>query len=122
APHSRATRAKARSTSGCLVTSHVTDNADPLADLISRVASSPARSRMATRAPCFANSVAIARPIPEPPPVTTAVRPASFESGDVMRGETIQPKGVAGEQQPPVGGAPVGGELVDDRTPLRHLA
>src|SRR6266536_6152111 len=33
------------------------------------------------KAPCFANSTALARPMPEPAPVTIAVRPASLMSG-----------------------------------------
>src|SRR5437588_8151855 len=50
-------------------------------------------SPMTTDAPSLANAVAIARPLPEPPPVTTATRPSSrpiplhvLELGEPLQG------------------------------------
>src|SRR2546427_2485847 len=67
-----------RFASGARETSVLTKIASPSLFLISRTVSWPARvstSASTTCAPFCANNIAAARPIPEPPPVTTAVRP-----------------------------------------------
>src|SRR6266550_4510164 len=76
-PHSRTTRAKSASTCALSATSVGTPMAVPPSARISaatRSALSRFRSATATCAPSAAKRRAIARPIPDPPPVTTATR------------------------------------------------
>src|SRR5437870_9785915 len=78
-PHSRTTRAKSASTWALSATSVGTAMAAPPSAKTSaatRSAPSRLRSATATCAPSAAKRRAIARPIPDPPPVTTAMRPA----------------------------------------------
>ena len=73
----------APATASSAVTSHSSAMARPPASVASRLISaatastaSAARSRQATAAPSAARRRAVARPMPDPAPVTTATRPA----------------------------------------------
>src|SRR5262245_19731234 len=60
-----------------LPTQAVATPPEPLIELTTPSAVSPSRSLTTTCAPCSANSVATARPMPRPEPVTIAVLPSS---------------------------------------------
>src|SRR5581483_9273734 len=109
--HSDTTRAKRRSTCALSATSVGTASAVPPASAISaatRDAPSGSTSSTATRAPSAAKRRAIAAPIPEPPPVTTATRPASLAIGPVSICSSRVPpalRGLPGERDPHALGA-----------------
>src|SRR5678815_5447944 len=90
------------------------------------VASAEARSRMPTRAPRAANSVAMAWPIPEPPPVTMTVRPANgevpLESAMDGNGDAVDARRVVGEERLLLGVRPARGDGVDDGAPAAGSA
>src|SRR3954470_10869352 len=126
-PNISSAAANARITSCWRETSHANASAAPPAERIAcRVSSAGETSMMQTRAPRAANSRAIACPIPEPPPVTIAVRPASVgAAASAMNGnlEIVESRRVLAEERAPLRHGPGGGELVDDRAPaLRATA
>src|SRR4051794_25347858 len=67
--------------------------------------SPPDRAMTATWAPSSANAVAIARPIPRPPPVTIAVRPSIRSMSSSMLADLLAQRGDRGARLP---------DLVDD--------
>src|SRR5262245_42068672 len=74
-PSSRTAPATARSTSAHPLTSATSESARPPSAVIAAAVSFaplPERSTTATGVPAFASATAIARPMPEPPPVTIA--------------------------------------------------
>src|SRR5665213_1942441 len=59
--------------------------ARPSSSPATRSAAEPSRSTTATDAPAAASRVAVARPMPEPPPVTTATLPANEPMASPLR-------------------------------------
>src|SRR5262245_60901283 len=79
-PNSRAavcTTFSGKSGAVTLPTQAVATPPEPLIELTTPSAASPSRSLTTTWAPCSANNVATARPIPRPEPVTIADLPSS---------------------------------------------
>src|SRR5260221_11394994 len=79
---------------------------------------------MATNAPACANAIAIACPMPDPPPVTMATRPwsdsdGSGESAAGMATEIVAARGVTRIQCVLFRCSPVGRQLVHDVAPER---
>src|SRR5437764_3396880 len=120
-PNISSTAANARLTSCWRETSHASALAvPPSARIDASVSSAGATSTMPTRAPRAAKSRAIACPMPEPPPVTIAVRPASVgadASAMYRHLEIVEPRGVLAEERVPLGFGPFSRELVHDRAP-----
>src|SRR5690349_11978282 len=120
-PYRSSTAAKARVTSCCRETSHAKASAvPPAARIDSSVSSAGETSMIPTCAPRAAKSRAIACPIPEPPPVTIAVRPArgSADPSAMHRYlEVVEPRSVLAEEGVPLRVGPVRRELVHDRAP-----
>src|SRR6186997_3308 len=81
---------------------------------------------MPTRAPRAPNSVAIAWPIPDPPPVTMTVRWAnvrgSRDSAMDRDGYAVDARRVVGEERAPVRVGPIRRHRVDDRPPAIRTA
>ena len=95
-------------TSSGQVTSQVNDSPEPPADRTSSTVSSRAsrrRPQTTTRAPSLPSVSAIARPIPEPPPVTTATFPSKLIVGTIQipRSTFHVPHGRGPEVPPPLG-------------------
>src|SRR5258708_7735147 len=89
------------------------------------VSSAGATSMMPTLAPRAANSRAIACPMPEPPPVTIAVRPARVGADASAMNrylEVVESRGVLSEERVPLRLGPIGRELVHDRAPALRPA
>ena len=72
-PHFATTLPRQDSTVAGWVTSHV--NPNPPISFATRWAAAPSRSKTDTSAPAFAKNLAVASPIPLPPPVTTTICP-----------------------------------------------